>query len=291
MLFAAKAPNSSFAAGPGSWWALGRGLIWPTECAGCGAPDVAVCDLCRRVVAGPAFFQPVVGWPPGWGVWAVTTYRGAASRMVVAWKERGRHDLTRPFGAGLANALLACRSGLNAPVATGAPFLLVPVPSSGAARRERGADLVASLAREAVRQAAPVWSRAGFGPLPQVARVLTQRRGVRDQGSLSARARRENLAGALAVRPGLRFALRQRGCVIVDDVVTTGATASEAARALTSVGAQVIGVIGFSVTLRRTGGIHIGTPALISTHGGPRAATSALHADFGAESRKEVLEK
>ncbi|GLY28428.1 hypothetical protein [Kineosporia sp. NBRC 101731] len=270
------------------FWRLGGGLVWPPECAGCGAPDVPLCAACGGLLDAPAFFRPMVGWPPGWGVWGATTYGGVAARLVVAWKERGRHDLTGPFGAALARALLACRASTRGP---GGRWLVVPVPSSGPARRRRGGDLVADLARQAVRQAGPAWSAAGFGPPPQVAPVLTHRRGVRDQGELSARARRDNLAGALAVREGLRFPLRQRGCVIVDDVVTTGATAAEAARALTSQGARVVGVSGLSVTLRRTGGIHIGTPALISTHGGRRVATSALHADFGAESRKEDVKK
>ncbi|GLY14872.1 hypothetical protein LWF15_04960 [Kineosporia rhizophila] len=252
MLFDAEA--ESFASGPAAWRQacrrLGLGLIWPVVCAGCGAPDVPLCVLCRRVVAGPAFFQPMVGWPPGWGVWGATAYGGTAAKLVLSWKERGRHDLTGPFGAGLASALVACR---EADSASAGSWQLVPVPSTSGARRRRGGDLVAGLARRAVRSARPAWLAGGYGPPPGVAEILTHRRVVRDQGELSSRARRKNLAGALAVRPGLRFALLQRDCVIVDDVVTTGATVAEAARALTSAGARVVGVCGLSVTLRRQG--------------------------------------
>ncbi len=229
-------------------WRLGWGLVWPAVCAGCGAPDVALCAACRRAVTGPAFFQPVVGWPPGWGVWAAAAYGGTAARLVLSWKERGRHDLTGPFGAGMASALMACREASSEPAS---PWLLVPVPSSAGARRRRGGDLVAALARRAARLVGPAWVAGGHGPPPIVAPVLTHQRDVRDQGELSARARRKNLAGALALRPGLRLSLPQRGCVIVDDVVTTGATAAETARVLTSAGARVLGVCGLSVALRR----------------------------------------
>lgn len=256
MLFEANFMNSPEAAAgnrPGrlrEGWRLGWNLVWPAVCAGCGAPDVALCAACRRAVTGPAFFQPVVGWPPGWGVWAATAYGGTAARLVLSWKERGRHDLTGPFGAGVASALMACREASSEPPT---PWLLVPVPSAAGARRKRGGDLVAALARRAARLAGPAWVAGGHGPPPIVASVLTHQRDVRDQGELSARARRKNLAGALALRPGLRLSLPQRGCVIVDDVVTTGATAAETARVLTSAGARVLGVCGLSVALRRQG--------------------------------------
>ncbi|GAB3246399.1 ComF family protein [Kineosporia babensis] len=252
MLFEPKAVNfpSPAAGNRPPAWRLGLGLVWPATCAGCGAPDVQLCEPCRRVVSGPAFFEPMVGWPPGWGVWGVTAYGGTSARLVVSWKERGRHDLTWPFGAGLAAAVLACRQASAAPPE---PWLLVPVPSTSAARRKRGGNLVAALAHRAVRCGGSVWAAGGHGAPPSVAEILTHRRDVQDQGELSGRARRKNLAGALAVRPGLRFPLLQRGCVIVDDVVTTGATVAEAARALTSAGARVVGVCGLTVALRRQG--------------------------------------
>jgi predicted amidophosphoribosyltransferase len=78
---------------------------------------------------------------------------------------------------------------------------------------------------------------------------LRQRRAVADQSGLDVDARRANLGGALAVRrPAL---VRGRRVVIVDDIVTTGATAAEAARALTHAGALVIGVACVAATIRR----------------------------------------
>lgn len=266
MIFATKAMYSSFGPGggglgpptPPTWpvalWRLALGLVWPVTCPGCGAPDMVVCPDCWRTVAGPAFFLPVVGWPAGRGVWSAAAYAGSTARLVLAWKERGRHDLTGVLAVGLASALLACRgSGPRSDPRSDGRWLVVPVPSVRAARRRRGGNLVAALAHRAVRLLGPSWAASGFGPPPLVVDLLEHRRDVRDQGELSAQARRHNLAGALAVRPALRFPLLRRRCVVVDDVVTTGATMAEAARALTFSGASVVGVCGLSATLRRQG--------------------------------------
>ena len=224
----------------------GCALIWPVRCAGCGAPDVPICAGCRAAVAGPAFLTPLVGWPLGWGAWAAAGYHGVPSRLLVAWKERGRHDLTAPLGAGLAAAVRACRAAHPGPPG---PWLLVPVPATRAARRRRGADLMSELTRQAAIACRPGWP----GPPPRPLAALRHVRRVRDQGELGAADRRANLRGALAVRPEAVSALAGRACVVVDDVVTTGTTAAEAARALTGAGARVVGHCFLSVTLRRQG--------------------------------------
>jgi predicted amidophosphoribosyltransferase len=237
-------------------WRAAGALIWPVSCPGCGRTDVAVCDRCRAAVAGPAFFTPMVGWPPGWGVWAACGYRGVPARLLNAWKERGRTDLGAPLATGLASALLAAAAAAIAD--PGRPLLVVPVPTSRAARRRRGGDLMAELARQAVARAGSTPGFApdagiGVGRPPRVVRALRHARPVLDQAGLSAAGRRANLRGALSVRPGARRLVAGRDCVVVDDVVTTGATAAEAARALTSEGARVVGACFLSVTLRRPG--------------------------------------
>jgi len=224
----------------------GLELVWPVSCAGCGRPDVPVCARCRAAVAGPAFRTPVVGWPLGFDAWAACGYRGTAARMLIAWKERGRVDLTEPLGAGLGAAVRACRAAHGDPVSQ---WLLVPVPTTRAARRQRGGDLMADLTRRAASQCRPDW----VGPPPRPVQALEHVRRVRDQGALGAVGRRKNLRGALAVRPSVTKLVAGQTCVVVDDVVTTGTTAAEAARALTSAGARVVGACFLSVTLRRQG--------------------------------------
>jgi predicted amidophosphoribosyltransferase len=255
----------------------GRGLVWPVECAGCGRPDVAVCSSCAGRLAGPVFSAPLTGGPPGWLVWAVSRYEGVPARLIVAWKERGRHDLGRCLATGLAAALQGCRAGLGPGTPWPGEWLVVPVPATRRARRRRGADLMADLARLAVPGclvpgglvpgglvpgglvsgglvSGGLPGGAGWpGPAPRVVPALRHVRRVRDQSELGAPARRANLAGALAVRRSAVGSVAGRPVVVVDDIVTTGATVTEAARALTSAGARVVGICCLSVTLRRRG--------------------------------------
>ncbi len=125
----------------------------------------------------------------------------------------------------------------------------MPIPSTRAARRRRGADLMAELTRQAATACRPGWP----GPPPRPIAALRHVRRVRDQGELNPADRRANLRGALEVRPELVPFLTGRAWVVVDDVVTTGTTAAEAARALTVAGARVVGHCFLSVTLRRQG--------------------------------------
>jgi predicted amidophosphoribosyltransferase len=96
---------------------------------------------------------------------------------------------------------------------------------------------------------------------PRVQNVLRHVRRVRDQAELGAHERRQNLHGALAVRPRAAGDLAGRRVVIMDDVVTTGATLAEAARALTCAGAHVVGACCLCVTTRQQGVFD--SPALV----------------------------
>ena len=106
--------------------------------------------------------------------------------------------------------------------------MLVPVPTSRRSRLARGADVVDQLAREA----AGLLRDAGADVT--VRQALRVARRTADQSGLGARDRARNLAGAFALRS--EEGLAAGDIVVVDDIVTTGATIGEAVRALTAAG-------------------------------------------------------
>jgi predicted amidophosphoribosyltransferase len=217
-------------------------LAVPVECPGCGAVDVRLCSRCGAALAAPAGRVPLTA-PLPVTTWACAPYGGVVARCVVAWKDRGRLDLTTALGAALARAVDAALA--NAPAVPGGRIVLVPVPSSAAARRARGADVTAALARAARADLRRRGLVVGVRP------ALYQRRRVADQAGLGAGARRANLAGALGVRRTSRSRLRTAVVVLVDDIVTTGATAAEACAVLAEQGARVVGVAAACWTPRR----------------------------------------
>ena len=202
-------------------------LVLPRDCAGCSAPGRTLCARCAPALAGrPVHARPTPapdGLPP---LVAAAAYDGVVRSLLLAHKERGRLALAAPLGQALAGA--AAVHGRGA--------LLVPVPSSSAAVRARGHDHARRLAATAAR-------RLGARVLP----VLVHARGVEDQSGLDAAARAANLAGALQARRPLDGLV----VVVVDDVVTTGATLAEAARALTAAGATVRGAAVVAATVLR----------------------------------------
>jgi len=224
------------------FWAEPAFLVFSVSCAGCGRPDRPLCRSCQRELRVRPRPVPVPSDPLGLPAWSGPAYDGTVARAVVAWKERGRTDLTRALAEELADVLdLAVRM-------TGAG-LLVPVPSSRRARRHRGQDLVAGLARRTVR----LRRVAGAEPRVRLARALRVDRPVADQTGLGPQGRRRNLQGALGPAPGGRGLVGGRSCLVLDDVLTTGATALEAARALHQMGAETAGIVTFCATPPRRG--------------------------------------
>lgn len=196
-------------------------LALPRTCAGCGLPRAVLCPACagllgRLHLATPRRFPE--GFPP---TVAAGAYAGPVRDAVLAFKERGRAELARPLGAALALAVAGVLAGLGAPPA--GPVLLVPLPSSAAGLRARGRDHT----RELTVRALVELSAAGLTCAE--ARLLRRRGRIRDSAGLSARERRANLAGTFALR---RAVPQGAVVVLVDDVVTSGATLCEAAAVL-----------------------------------------------------------
>jgi predicted amidophosphoribosyltransferase len=201
-------------------------LVLPLECGGCGAPSTRWCDACARQLAvkadEPHLITPRVD--PGVPVFSLGRYAGARREAIVAVKEHGRADLVAPLG-------IALRAGLEHLLVwgvIGTPLTVVPAPTRRSAARRRGGDPVTRMARTA----------ADTLPGVDVTQALRMRAMVRDSVGLSGADRQRNIAGRVKITKQISGEV-----LVVDDIVTTGATASESVRVLHIAGAQVIGVL------------------------------------------------
>lgn len=193
-------------------------LLFPPHCAFCGRIGAgSVCPACAAVLPRLAR-QRREG--ASFGVCAVPLrYEGMAREAILRLKFRGR----RGAAAGLGALLAQC-----AAEELGGQFDTVTwAPVSERRGRERGYDQAYLLARAAAR----LWDA-------KPARLLVKRRDNPPQSGLSASARRANVLGAYAVADA--EAVRGARVLLVDDVITTGATLAECARVLRDAGAQSV---------------------------------------------------
>jgi predicted amidophosphoribosyltransferase len=201
-------------------------LVLPLECGGCGAPSTRWCPVCARQLAvkpdEPHLITPRLD--PGVPVFALGRYAGARREAIVAVKERGRADLITPLAGALHFGLM----NLLTWGVIDTPLQVVPAPTRRSAARRRGGDPVTRMALAAA---------TGYPDLT-VTRALRMRGFVRDSVGLSSTDRQRNIAGRVKTTRSV-----VGDSVFVDDIVTTGATASESVRALQSVGACVVAVL------------------------------------------------
>lgn len=207
-------------------------LVFPTACLGCRAPGGEV--LCARCIAGIARSRPrpgaeepgdvVEGWRPAQhfsGFRAAGPYEGVLKDAVLALKSS-----RRPFAAPLARLMMAAAG--NEPRFI-APDAVCFVPSTRAKVLERGYNPAEVLARI-------VAGRTGRPLLACLAKVIA----TEDQDGLPRVARFENVRGAFEAEASLA---RGKRLLLVDDVLTTGATAGACSEALLHEGARSVHVL------------------------------------------------
>ena len=211
----------------GSCWA-GLPIGLGSGCVVCGEPFPGLdgdwpCDACRRAPPPYAFAR------------AVAAYDGGMREAIHALKYGGRPAVASPLGQLLSGA---GREVLPVPPDEWADGL-VPIPLHRVRRAERGFNQAEILAQPC----GAAWR------LPVLGRALVRTRPTLPQTDLDADARRANVRDAFRVpRPA---AILGRRLLLVDDVLTTGATVSAAARALRSAGAAAVGVLTLARVVRR----------------------------------------
>ena len=214
-------------------------VLFPVDCAGCGASDRALCPACRAQLA-PRHERRLLD--DGTAVFSGLRYEGAVRHTILALKEQGRMDVARALAAPLAATVAAALSATTQHATTQHATTqhatsrrgieLCTVPSSRAAFQRRGYDPVLLLLRKA--------------GLPAARGVLVSVRQHAQQKALGRGARQLNLVGSLQAR----YPLGGRKFVLVDDVVTTGATLTEAARAIRAGGGDVLFAVALANTVR-----------------------------------------
>lgn len=212
-------------------------LLLGARCAGCGHPGLGACAACVSAIARVRPFAVTGlpdGLPPGF---AGGAYDAELRRLLLAAKERHALGLV-PLLAGRLAASVAAWALADGTIT---PLALVPVPTARARVAERGQDLTATLARLAA-------ARLRRSGLPVVVwHGLRQVRLPRDQSELGRDDRLANLAGAFVSGGGPPSGRP----VVVDDIVTTGATLVEAVRALAASGRPAVGAATVAATIRR----------------------------------------
>jgi len=229
-------------------------LVHGAACVGCAEPGRSLCAECDLTLPVRGRSVRPTPCPDGLATcFAAGEYDDLLRAMILAHKEHGTFSLTAPLGRVLSAAALF-------PLDPTSVTVLVPVPSRAGVVRARGHDPVLRMARLAAR----FLRRRGHRV--EVDQVLEQRGAVHDQAGLNAGQRAANLVGSMGVRASARAALARSNVplslLVCDDVLTTGATAREAQRALEESGLRVRAVVTVAATRKRV-------PAQVATSAGP----------------------
>ena len=194
-------------------------LIFPSRCIGCSALGLTICSTCRRHWH-PHIYRTWSQCTPHFPIYSAIAYSPIAGKVILAAKENGLSSADNLITGALMHALRYC-------IKEQGQGFLVPIPSRRTVARLRGRQFITDLSHKLSEDSGlPTYEN------------LRHTRAVRDQSSLDAKNRFTNINGALI---SLRYLTGK--AFLIDDLVTTGATISEAARALREKGIEVAAAV------------------------------------------------
>jgi len=207
-------------------------LIFPSRCIGCSQLGISICSICRKSWHPHIYHRDLLISSQAYPVISAVKYSPIASKVLLSAKESGQSAADQLLISAISHALnfFAKKYGAGD---------LVGIPSRKSATRKRGRNFMVEITKS-VAKAESI----------KALDILQHTRSVRDQSQLDSEQRSRNIAGALTASknssnldsPGNTGPL-----IIVDDLITTGATLAEAIRALRTAGYAVIGAVTGSV--------------------------------------------
>ena len=207
-------------------------LIFPSRCIGCSQLGISICSLCRKSWHPHIYYREISVLDKSYPVVSAVQYSPIASKVLLGAKESNLSAADNLLADAIGHALTFFIKNFGAGD-------LVGIPSRRSATRKRGRNFMIEIAKSV----AATQSTQSFD-------ILQHTRSVRDQSQLDAQARTHNIAGAFCVslKSSKSATLgNTQPLIIVDDLITTGATLAEAIRALRTAGFAVIGAVTGSV--------------------------------------------
>ena len=202
-------------------------VILERRCVGCTMAPTILCHDCwtELLSLGPQVSAVPLNPAAATAATIVASagpYRDLMRRLVLAHKDQAVRALTRPLGVTLARAIAALTEDETTSTT---PLVIVPIPPHDSSLRRRGEDTVATVARASIAALRTIGIRAEFTP------ALRRRPGSVQQIGASAEQRRTRQVESMTIR-STRWPAQPATLVVVDDVLTTGATCGEAIRVL-----------------------------------------------------------
>lgn len=194
-------------------------ILFPSRCLGCGLLGLEICSSCRRDWH-PHIYRKWADAPVAFPIYSAIIYSPTASKVLLAAKENNLAIADQLILKALSHALDYFQKEIRGD-------LLVPIPSRKTVARSRGRQFITALGTQLSKKSElPIFEN------------LQHHRRVRDQSSLDAKSRARNVEGSMKTLNYL-----SGRAIVIDDLVTTGATLHEAVRALREAGIQVAGCV------------------------------------------------